>query len=430
MSHNSPQRFARAVSLLLLIGLLFSSASALTAVPPATATLFDLIRARLVLMESVAAAKWPDASAIEDLRREQSVLRQAAQAAERHGLVPTSVEAFYQAQMTAAKRLQRAAFARWHADPDSRPIPTLHLENDLRPRLIDLGEQITAQLALIGGGQGLGATAEDLARHLAGQPLDQADIAALAAGLAAVEPLPATPPGLARILDSGVLRVGTTFDYAPFSALDPDAGQPTGIDIDLAHRLADSLGVRLELVRTRWPSLMEDLLADRFDVGLSGISRTLLRQRQAFFSTPYHRGGKVALGRCQDQRRLASLAAIDQPGVRVVVNPGGTNQAFVESHLTQAPVRVHADNTTLFLELVAGRADVLFTDLIEARLQRQRHPELCLLAGGATLSEQDKAVLLPPDPALKFYVDHWLETLQRDAVLEELFATHMGEDDH
>ncbi len=59
------------------------------------------------------------------------------------------------------------------------------------------------------------------------------------------------------ILSRGVLRVGTTGDYKPFSYRPAGSGDFIGLDVELAGQLAKALGVKLELVPTTWPSLMK-----------------------------------------------------------------------------------------------------------------------------------------------------------------------------
>ena len=78
---------------------------------------------------------------------------------------------------------------------------------------------------------------------------------------------------LARIKASGILRVGTTGDYTPFSLLQPD-GSYAGADIDMAHDLAARLGVGISFVPTVWFDLLEDFLADRFDIAMGGVTVT------------------------------------------------------------------------------------------------------------------------------------------------------------
>ena len=57
---------------------------------------------------------------------------------------------------------------------------------------------------------------------------------------------------LDAIKQRGVLRVGTTGDYKPFTFREED-GAYRGADIEMAKRLADRLGVKLEIVPTVWP---------------------------------------------------------------------------------------------------------------------------------------------------------------------------------
>ncbi len=193
--------------------------------------------------------------------------------------------------------------------------------------------------------------------------------------LALINPAAACADGskLDQILKSGVLRVGTTGDYRPFTALDKTSGTYSGFDIDLAHGLADALGVKPEFVPTSWPNLAKDFDAGAFDIAMGGVSITLERAKRGFFSTPYLRESKTPIARCADKDKFAELATIDQPGVKAIVNPGGTNERFDRAHLKTAEIVPHPDNTTIFDALAAGEADVMITDASETRYQQKLH---------------------------------------------------------
>ncbi|WP_426149315.1 transporter substrate-binding domain-containing protein [Pseudomonas sp. DC3000-4b1] len=216
------------------------------------------------------------------------------------------------------------------------------------------------------------------------------------------------PNHLQAVLDRGVLRVGTTGDYKPFSYKTRDDGQYIGLDLEIAKGLADALGVKLEVVPTSWPSLMADLAADKYDLALSGVSVNLERQKKAFFSVPYQRDGKTPITLCKNQERFQTLAQIDQPQVKAIVNPGGTNEKFARANLKQAQIVMHQDNVTIFDQIVQGKADLMMTDAVETRLQQKLHPELCAVHPDAPFDFSEKAALLPQDVALKAYVDQWL----------------------
>ncbi|MDZ7825626.1 MAG: transporter substrate-binding domain-containing protein [Gammaproteobacteria bacterium] len=237
---------------------------------------------------------------------------------------------------------------------------------------------------------------------------------------------PSATPVSAAFSSGAALRIGTTGDYAPFSEIAAD-GERVGIDIDLARALARSLDVEPVFVDTSWPTLMDDLQAGAFDIAMSGISRTTERARIADFSDAYHVGGKTPIVRCSDRDALDRLDRIDRPEVRVVVNPGGTNERFARATLTRAPLRVFDDNTAIFDEIAEGRADLMFTDAIEVRLRTARDPRLCAAMPGRTLTYQEKGFLLPRDDdgAWRRYLNLWLAGIRGDGTLERIFESHL-----
>ena len=226
---------------------------------------------------------------------------------------------------------------------------------------------------------------------------------------------------LDAILARGTLRVGLTGDYRPFSIKD-SAGKFEGFDVDMAESLAKGLGVKLEVVPTAWPKLMSDLQEQKYDIGMGGISVTLERAKTAYFSAPVMRTGKAPIARCTDQARFTSLAAIDAPGVRVITNPGGTNERFARANVKQAEIVVFPINAAIFDELVANHADVMMTDAVEARLQQRLHPELCAVNPDQPLDFSELAYLLPRDPTLKAWVDQWLHIQSETGEQKRLLA--------
>ena len=232
----------------------------------------------------------------------------------------------------------------------------------------------------------------------------------------------ATPACAASRLDAirarGALRVGTTGDYAPFTYRDPATSALSGFDIDQANALGAALGVPVVFVATAWPTLAADLAADRFDIAMGGVSITADRAAKAAFSTPYLHDGKTPIARCADAGRFDTVAQIDQPQTRVVVNPGGTNERFARAHFPTAQLRVVADNRRVFDEIAEGRADVMVTDATETRLQAKQHAGvLCPVHPDQPFETADKAYWFARDEAFADAVDGWMATSRRDGTL-------------
>ena len=81
---------------------------------------------------------------------------------------------------------------------------------------------------------------------------------------------------------------------------------------------------------------MPDITAGKCDMAVGGISVTTERQKRAFFSAPYMVNGKTPIARCADVAKYQTVAEIDKPAVRVIFNPGGSNERFARANFKQA----------------------------------------------------------------------------------------------
>jgi cyclohexadienyl dehydratase len=225
------------------------------------------------------------------------------------------------------------------------------------------------------------------------------------------------------IIKRGTLRVGTTGDYLPFTSLDKTTQTYHGFDIDMAEALGKALGVKVEFVQTTWPNLMKDFDAGDFDVAMGGISITLDRQKKGFFSTPVMHDGKTPIARCTDKDKYETIADIDKPDVRVIVNPGGTNERFARANIKNAKIDVYNDNVTIFDEIAKGDADLMMTDASETRYQQKLHPGvLCAVHPDKPFDFAEKAYLMQRDVALQEFVDQWLHIATENGSFKKIYS--------
>jgi cyclohexadienyl dehydratase len=235
------------------------------------------------------------------------------------------------------------------------------------------------------------------------------------------------PDRLEKILASGVLRVGTTMDTPMFSM--PGAtGNLVGFDIDLLETLGPALGVRIEYVRMTFGSMLADLAADKFDVAMSGMGRTLDRARVATFSKPYMRYGKLMMIRSADTGRFRSLADLDRPGIKIAYNRGGLNDRFANTRFKQATPVGFASNELATADLLARKVDAQVADSTAALYMSRMDPRVAAMSPDNVFDPVYVAMLLRRnDLTLLNYVNIWIDQIELDGTLARIRAKWLGD---
>jgi cyclohexadienyl dehydratase len=231
-------------------------------------------------------------------------------------------------------------------------------------------------------------------------------------------------PGAAA-LEGGVLRVGTSGDYAPFSiATGEDPIVFEGFDVSVARAYAEERGLVLILERFRWPHLIRDLEADRFDLAMSGVTIVPERSAVGRFSVPVVETGAVVLAR--QPERFPDLAALNRSIIRIGVNAGGYLERVAGTRFRRATVVAIPDNEAVLEALLSADVHAVLTDTAEASVWLEAGEGLKLLG---PLTRDRKAYLVRADrPGLAADLDRWLLEREADGSLGALRRRHLGDD--
>ena len=177
----------------------------------------------------------------------------------------------------------------------------------------------------------------------------------------------AVTPTIDKILNRGVLLVGTTGDYRPLSYKEPGTGKYWGFCIDVAGEIAGTMGVSVSFVPTSWPTLSADVQdPDLFDFAIGGITITDARKETMDMSEGYLSNGKTILCRKEDAGKYRCLDDLNRTNVRVMVNPGGLNEKFARENLPDCTLIVYERNEEIPARVAVGDADVMITEITEA----------------------------------------------------------------
>jgi len=228
---------------------------------------------------------------------------------------------------------------------------------------------------------------------------------------------------LEDIAARGTIRIGTTGDYIPMSYLNPKTWEYEGIDAELSKIIAASLGVKIEYVPTTWPTLTADTLAGKFDIALCGISRNFAREKIMAMSDAYGEGifGKTILCRKADAKKFKTLSDMNRPDVRIMINPGGTNEKFARANLTQAKLIVHNENADIPRRIAEGNADIMITETVEAANYIKKDSRLAAPLINEPFTRHSCGILMTKgDQEWLNYINFVLAELKMDGTMAKL----------
>lgn len=225
---------------------------------------------------------------------------------------------------------------------------------------------------------------------------------------------------MARVRDTGTLRVGYNPNVIPFSYLNA-AGELVGYDIELVLSLARDLNVAVEFIAFDWQSLLADLEAERFDLAVGGIYVTDERLRQIEM-TRSQIAAPLALIVPSDQADgfLSKAAILGRDDLTIAVFRDPVVEPLARALFPHGTVQV----VETFADIVGKPAiDAALWTLQQSRAWALTHPGYSAVVPDNLGAPLAIAFALPKgaDGLLRF-VDYWLTLQDLGGLRERLNA--------
>lgn len=215
-----------------------------------------------------------------------------------------------------------------------------------------------------------------------------------------------------KILDSGMLTIGTDATYAPMEYLD-ESGKLVGYDVDLGSRIAQELGIETEFKNIAWDDLFQALVNGDVDMIIAGVSITEERKVLYDFSEPYLNAGQVIITQKTD---TSIKATSDLAGKKIGVQSETTNEEEALRYTLPELVIGYKDFDLATKALVEGKVDAIFSDLTNAKSIISNNYSLKIASEPFT-SDYYGIVIRKGEADLKEKVDTILNTLRQRGIL-------------
>ena len=155
------------------------------------------------------------------------------------------------------------------------------------------------------------------------------------------------------------LVVAMELAYPPFEGKD-EAGEPTGVSVDLMKAFGEYIGREIKIENTAWDGLIPSLQTGTADLVISSMTIRPDRAEQVDFSDPYANALLAVL--VNKNTDASPIEDLNQAGMKIAVKSGSTGHLYAESNLQNAELMVLPDESACVTEVAQGRADGFIYD--------------------------------------------------------------------
>ncbi len=221
-----------------------------------------------------------------------------------------------------------------------------------------------------------------------------------------------------EVQDRGTLRVGLGL-FEPWSACNAD-GELIGFEIEVANRLAEDMGVEVEFARTNWNYIIPSLIAEEFDVIISGMTILPARALKVNFTSSYNSTGVYLVANTAQSAALATLADFNSPSVTIATRRGASSIPAIENTFPEALLLLFDTDNAVLQAVFAGEAHAAAAFATTRTTWVDAHPETLHLPFEEPFASEVLAIAVRKgDLDTLNFLNSWIAVRQADGWLAQ-----------
>ncbi len=202
----------------------------------------------------------------------------------------------------------------------------------------------------------------------------------------------------AQIRATGTIRAGYAVG-APLLVIDPNTRQKSGIFYDITNAAATHLGLKVDWTEeVGYGQMIQGLNDRRYDIVGSGVWINSDRARGADFTIPVYYDAVYAYAKSGDTR-FNDLSKLDSPNFTISTMDGELGASIAKADFPKAKtleLPQNADFTQMILNVVDGKADIVFLAAAPARSYEAANPsKIISVAQNKPLRIFPNAIIIP-----------------------------------
>lgn len=210
------------------------------------------------------------------------------------------------------------------------------------------------------------------------------------------------------------LTMVTNAEFPPYEYKEGD--KVVGIDADVAQAIADKLGMKLEIVDTKFDAIIPGVQSGKYDMGMAGMTVTPEREQSVAFSDSYATGiQSIIVKQGSDIKSVDDLSEKTKIGVQL----GTTGDIYAKDDFGDEAVQEFDKGADAVQALLAGKIDCVIIDNEPAKSFVAANDGLEILS--TSYAEEEYAICFKKDNTeLQTKVNNALKELIADGTLQKI----------
>jgi len=233
---------------------------------------------------------------------------------------------------------------------------------------------------------------------------------------------------LEKIKKRGALKVGMDI-FQPWAMKDK-TGKLIGFEIDVATRLAEDMGVKVEFIPTAWSGIIPALMTGKFDVIIGGMGITPKRALQVNFTQPYEFSGMSIVAHKERAAGFDSLEDFNKDDVEIAVKLGTTAASAAKKFLPNAKLRMFDTEPAAYQELRNGKVHAVVGSAPRPAYESVDYSDTLFLPVQGTFTKEPIGFALRKgDPDTLTFFNSWITIVGLEGWLQERHSYWFGTKD-
>lgn len=218
------------------------------------------------------------------------------------------------------------------------------------------------------------------------------------------------------------LTMATNAEFPPYEYKEGD--KVVGIDAEVAQAIADKLGMKLEIVDTKFDAIIPGVQSGKYDMGMAGMTVTPEREQSVAFSDSYATGiQSIIVNQGSNIKSVDDLSEKTKIGVQL----GTTGDIYAKDDFGDEAVQEYDKGADAVQALIAGKIDCVIIDNEPAKSFVAANEGLEILK--TSYAEEDYAICFKKDNTeLQTKVNDALKELIADGTLQKIVNKYITAD--